>query len=210
VASGADQPCRSLGDPSLDDIRFAVVDVETNGLTAGRHRVLQIAVVVARADGTVEDRFSSLLRPPWGRWSRVGPRRIHGIRRRDLARAPDPSFVASEVARRLRGAVFTAHNVAFDWPFVVSLLGNRRHDGPSDASTWLGCPQLCTLTLSRSLDPDRVRSHRLGDVCARYGVELTRAHDALADAEATATLLPHLLREAGITDVDQLESVLER
>ncbi len=39
-------------------------------------------------------------------------------------------------------------------------------------------------------------SHRLGDVAARYGVDLANPHDALADATATAAVLPHLLRAA--------------
>ena len=53
---------------------------------------------------------------------------------------------------------------------------------------------LCTLRMSRALDPDRQLSHRLADLCDRYGVQPGRAHDALADAEATAAVLPHLLQ----------------
>ncbi len=66
---------------------------------------------------------------------------------------------------------------------------------------------LCTLTMSRRLDPDRQLSHRLGDLCARYGIELVRPHDALADADATAAVLPHLLRAHGITTSAQLAVV---
>ncbi len=63
---------------------------------------------------------------------------------------------------------------------------------------------LCTLTMSRRLDPDRQLSHRLTDLCARYDIELVRPHDALADADATAAVLPHLLRAHGITTSAQL------
>ena len=59
-------------------------------------------------------------------------------------------------------------------------------------------------TLSRSLDPDRQLSHRLGDVCARYSIPLDRPHDAMADAVATAAVLPYLLKDAGITTREQL------
>lgn len=187
----------------LSDIRFAVVDVETSGLRASRHRVLQVAVVVTTADGTVVDRFDSLIRPRFGRWSRIGPRHIHGLTRRALAAAPPPREVVAEVARRLHGAVFTAHNAAFDRAFLARCSRIAGVPLPDE-------PQLCTLTLSRALDPARERSHRLGDLCQRYGVVLERAHDAAADAEATAALLPHLLREAGISTVGQLEVVLVR
>ena len=66
---------------------------------------------------------------------------------------------------------------------------------------------LCTLRMSRALDPDRQLSHRLADLCARYDVMLVRPHDALADADATAAVLPHLLRAHGIATVDQLASL---
>ena len=47
----------------LAHTRFAVVDVETSGLSPRRHRVLQVAVVVVDADGRVLDTWVSLLRP---------------------------------------------------------------------------------------------------------------------------------------------------
>jgi DNA polymerase III subunit epsilon len=90
-----------------------------------------------------------------------------------------------------------AHNAEFDAAFLRKAAKSYGVDLP------IGQP-LCTLKLSRRLDPDRQRSHRLADVCARYGVELLRPHDALADADATAAVLPHLLRAHGITTVAQL------
>ena len=53
---------------SLASVEFAVVDVETSGLSSRSHRILQVAVVRARADGTVIDRWCSYVRPRW-RWS---------------------------------------------------------------------------------------------------------------------------------------------
>jgi DNA polymerase-3 subunit epsilon len=59
--------------------------------------------------------------------------------------------------------------------------------------------------MSRRLDPDRQQSHRLADLCERYDVVLDRPHDALADAAATAAVLPHLLKGHNITASEQLE-----
>ncbi len=56
----------------------------------------------------------------------------------------------------------------------------------------------------------RERSHRLADLCERYGIENHRPHHALGDADATAALLPHLLHEAGVETVDQLAALVER
>ena len=207
---------------ALHEVRFAVVDVETSGLSSRSHRILQVAVVLARADGTVLDRWSSYVRPRWRWFARMGPTRIHGIRRRDVRRAPTADAVLVELGRRLDGAVLAAHNLRFDWGFLAQAADRARAPLPAG-------PKLCTLQLARSLpslmlddaavdaagridhggsEPPHV-SNRLGDLCERYGVALTRAHDALADAEATALLLPFLLRDAGITTTEQLAQLVE-
>lgn len=187
--------------PELSSIRFAVVDIETSGLSTERHRVLQVGVVTIDADGTVLDRWSSLVRPRSRWWFRLGPRRIHGIDRGALRAAPTADLVLDELVRRLDGAVFVAHNAAFDLPFLQQFARRGGRVLPVDSS-------LCTLALSRRLDPDRRDSHRLGDLCQRYGIELVRAHDALADAEATASLLPHLLAAHEISTLEQVRAQL--
>jgi DNA polymerase-3 subunit epsilon len=168
-----------------------VIDVETSGLSPEHHHLLQVAVVVLDVDGTVVDRWSSYVRPRWWPFTRTGPTWLHGITRRRLRRGRPVAEVLREVARRTDGAVLVAHNAAFDTEFL--LRAARQHGVPL---RWVG--QLCTLQLSRRLDPDRQLSHRLADVCARYGIEVDRPHDALADAEATAALLPHLLAAHGV------------
>jgi DNA polymerase-3 subunit epsilon len=165
--------------------RYAVVDVETSGLRPRRDHILQIAIVTVEADGRVLDRWTTLVRlRHW--WHRVGPRHIHGITRRRLRRAPGAREALTELAARLDGKVFTAHNADFDADFIER------------AATRAGVPlvidrRVCTLDLSRKLDPERQLTHGLTDLCARYGVPLTAHHDALADATATAAVLPHLL-----------------
>ena len=184
--------------PSLDEQRFAVVDVETSGLSPRRHRILQVAVVQARADGTILDEWASDVRP---RLWRVGPTHVHGLTARRLRGAPTIAGLVPELVDRLDGAVLAAHNANFDWAFLRRSL-RRAGYTPPDAR------RLCTLRLSRALDDDGVDSHRLVDLCDRYGIDHPNAHDALADARATATLLPHLLRAAGTTDLGSLDGAV--
>lgn len=184
----------------LRDVRFAVVDVETSGVSRERHHVLQVGVVIVDGDGNVLDRWSSLVRPH-NRWFfRVGPTHVHGIRRRDVRSAPRAAQVMGELAARLAGTRFVAHNVPFDLGFLRKAATSVGVELP------IGQP-VCTLRLSRALDPGRTMSHKLLDVCTRYGVTLDRPHDALADAEATAAVLPHLLRAHGVQTADQLEGL---
>jgi DNA polymerase-3 subunit epsilon len=181
--------------------RFAVVDIETSGLSTRRHRILQVAVVTIEG-GCVVDEWSSLLKLSWP-LQRVGPRRVHGIDRKMLRAAPPRREVLVELARRLDGAVFIAHNVAFDWSFIAR--------ATAKAGIPMATPRrLCTLRLSRRLDPDRTMSHRLGDVCERYGIVNARPHDAIHDARATAAILPHLLRAHGVQSAADLDPLYER
>ncbi len=188
---------------NLAEARFAVVDVETSGLSFTHHRVLQVAVVVVDREGSVLESWASLVRPRW-RWAfRLGPRKIHGLSRRDLRRAPLAADVLAEFAQRIDGAVFTAHNVQFDAGFMRKTA--ERHGVQLVLES-----QLCTLGLSRTLDPDRTMSHRLADVSKRYGIENARPHDALEDALTTAAVLPHLLRAHGVTSTEQLTELTRR
>lgn len=197
---------RTLRDPlsRVVDVplpRFAVVDLETSGLSTRRHRILQVGMVTVEADGTTVDEWSTLVRLRWP-LQRVGPTDIHGITRSMLREAPRLDAVLCELGRRLDGSMFTAHNAAFDSEFLIRA-ARRRLDLD------LG-PRLCTLRMSRRLDPDRRQSHRLSDVCDRYGIPLVNAHNALADATATAAILPHLITAHHIDEVDQLTPFLVR
>ncbi|MBI4885146.1 MAG: 3'-5' exonuclease, partial [Actinobacteria bacterium] len=105
--------------------------------------------------------------------------------------------VLTELANRIAGARFVAHNAEFDLAFLGKA---ARRTGVQLRFT----DPLCTLKLSRQLDPDHLMSHRLGDLCERAGIQLVRPHDALADADATAAVLPLLLQAHKIATVDQL------
>ena len=182
--------------------RFAVVDIETSGLSLRRHRILQIAVVTVH-DGEVVDEWSSLVRLRWP-WQRVGPRQVHGISRADLKHAPKLDATLAEFAARLGDdAVFTAHNVRFDWAFIERAARRNKVQLPPTN-------RLCTLRMSRKLDADRVLSHRLADLCERYDVANDRPHDALHDARATAAVLPYLLDAHAVADVGDLNKLYDR
>ena len=123
--------------------------------------------------------------------------------RKMLRGAPPRREVLAALLDRLDGAVFTAHNVRFDWPFIQRAAGQAGLEVTAP-------PRLCTLRLSRQLDPERQLSHRLADVCERYGVTNQRPHDAVYDARATAAILPHLLQAHGVQSAADLDPLYER
>ena len=174
---------------------MAVFDLETSGLSSSKDRILQMAVVLLDHDGVVSTTWSTYVRPTNVLTTDLGPRHIHGIRRRDVLLAPGERHAMNRFAELTAHRVVVAHNARFDMGFVRAAA--TRHGIDLD---WTGV--MCTLDLSRRLDPERRRLHKLSDVCERYGVELGHAHDALHDATATATVLPHLLREHGLARWD--------
>ena len=183
----------------IDQVRFAVVDTETTGLSTDDDRVLQVGVVVVRGNGAVEKEFVTYVRRlTWG-FGHVGAFHIHGITRRQLRGGIKPREALEKLNALISDCVFTAHNAKFDIGFLQS------------DSTRLQIPlkltgPLCTLTLSRKLDPQRAMSHKLKDVAARFGKSTERPHDALADAQLTAAVLPELLSAHRITMYGELST----
>ena len=184
---------------ALANARFAVVDIETTGLEPTEHHILQIAVVHCDSAGRVLDTWCTYVKPPRWPFVSLGPREVHGISLLALRKAPTVHDALVGLVGQLNGYVFTAHNVDFDLPFL------QHHAALAGVDLSVAEP-VCTLMLSRSLDPSALRSHRLTDLCERYGVNLTRAHDALEDSRATAGILPHLINESGVTTLEALRS----
>ncbi len=178
---------RRWGRP-LPDRPFAVVDVETTGLSPTDDRVIEIAVVTTDHRGRVTDEWSTLVDP--GR--DAGPTDVHGITDDDLAGVGAFGERAPELSQRVRGCVLVAHNLSFDAAFLAAEQG-RAPGGPAvlegvDAG-------LCTLELSRRLLARPTDGWSLGALCASFDIPLVDAHRALVDARATAGLLEVLLGE---------------
>jgi DNA polymerase-3 subunit epsilon len=177
--------------------RVAVIDLETGGLDPATDPILQVAVVGAVITSDphavqITDEWCTTVRldRPWRRY---GARHIHGIGRRRLLLAPHLSAVMTRLAERCGDRRIVAHNLAFDWSFILTACERTGVAPPAG-------PRLCTLELSRSLDPGRGSSHRLTDIAARLGIPHPDAHDALGDARTTALVLPHLLAARRLAD----------
>ena len=165
---------RNVGGVALP--RFAVVDVETSGLRPRRHHLLQIGLVDRRGRrvrwSTGGRHWCELRRS----WHRVGPHDVHGIRRRDLRDAPvTRDALGRAPASRLDGAVFTAHNAKFDAEFIERAAEGSRVPLRIER-------RLCTLDLSRRLDPDRRSPTASPTSAPATACRSTDHHDALADA----------------------------
>ena len=191
------------GSPLLDEIAFAVVDVETTGMRSGANdRITEIAVVVVHG-GRREVVFDSLVNP-----GRPIPPAICAITSitNDMVRdAPSFGEVADQVLAALAGRVFVAHNARFDWGFISAEV-RRARDLALDG------PQLCTVRLARRLVKG-VRSCGLDNLTQHFGFANPARHRAAGDALVTADLLQRLLRlahEEGARTLQDLTTILAR
>ncbi|HNI09135.1 MAG TPA: exonuclease domain-containing protein, partial [Thiobacillaceae bacterium] len=94
--------------------RLAFIDLETTGANPVRDRVTEIGIVLV--DGDRVETWSTLVNP-----ERAIPafiQQLTGIDDRMVAGAPTFAQVADELAERLHGYLFVAHNARFDYGFV--------------------------------------------------------------------------------------------
>lgn len=177
----------------LTALRFAVVDVETTGGRPGSgDRITEIAIVRVQ-DGQIVDVFETLVNPEC-----AIPPMITQITRitSDMVRnKPVFASIAHQVAERLAGHIFVAHNASFDWRFVS-------HEVFRGTGQALDGTTLCTVRLARKILPQLSRRN-LDSVANHYAVEIPAEarHRAAGDAIATAKILVALLKDAAGRDI---------
>lgn len=151
--------------------RLAFVDLETTGANPTIDRVTEIGLVLV--DGDQVSTWSTLVNP--GQPIPQFIQRLTGISNEMVAGAPAFDQVAAELAERLHGRLFIAHNARFDYGFLrneYQRLGRR-----------FRADVLCTVRLSRRLFPGHHR-HNLDSLIARHGLSLGQdRHRALTDAD---------------------------
>ena len=157
---------------------LVVFDLETTGIDVERDRIVQIAMIRVEPGGG-RTTFETLVNPE----RPIPPEAsaVHGIRDADVRDKPTFSQIRREVEALLAGADLAGFNsVRFDLPLLEAEL--RRSGSEIDFRE------------ARHLDAMRI-FHQMErrDLTAAYrlycGKELTGAHNALADTEATLEIL---------------------
>ncbi len=162
-------------------------DLETTGLNPLEDRIVQAAVVLIAADGTVSDEsWDGIVNP--GVQIPPAASNIHGITtERAQLEGVAPVDALRRIARLIDEAVeagvpMVIYNAPFDWPFVLA--ETQRH------GVILRRPDIIDpLVIDRAMDRHRRGSRKLEAVAAHYGCNLLQAHDARSDAIAAAAIV---------------------
>lgn len=203
-------PAFDAAEPSLRDVTFVVVDLETTGGRAkagpdGRYdAITEIGAVKVRG-GEVIGEFATLVDP-----QRAIPPQIvelTGITTAMVRDAPTIAAVLPMFLEFARGAVLVAHNAGFDIGFLRAAAERCGLDWPRP-------PVLCTVRLARRvLSREEAPSVRLSTLARLVGSATEPTHRALDDARATVDVLHALIERVGnqgIGTLSELRAYLPR
>jgi DNA polymerase III epsilon subunit family exonuclease len=185
----------------LTDHKFAVVDFETTGFSPANDRIVQLAAIVVDANGDIVESFDTVVKPEFPAEYKHGAEHVHGISEEMVANGMPVSQALKKLWDITDGAVFTAHNAKFDIGFLHAeseRVGINKSVGK----------HIDTLRLARELDESKERKHSLEALCNHYGIVRERAHEARADAEATAKLLFKLIEDLGVKSNHPIDGLL--
>ena len=172
------------------------IDTETSGLVAGRHVILQLAWII-EIDGKIAIERCFDVQPDLDDDMTLGALKVNCFTLERMLCA----FRRTAVLEKLYGDLMTyasmnpiipcGHNVRFDLDMLYALAkkGNE--------TWWINyglkaplriCRPVCTLALCHYLDYKghlNLSDYKLATVCKEFNIELSDAHDALADVRAT-------------------------
>jgi len=162
---------------------YAVVDIEATGGNHIKGKIIEIAIILFDGEKILSE-YSTLVNPEVKiDWYVT---KLTGIKNAMVADAPLFKDVAKEILSLIKGNIFVAHDVEFDYKFLKEEL---RKAGLS-----FNEPKVCTVELSKKHLPNAA-SYSLGKLCDEMEIPIPKEvrHRAAGDAVATAKLLGLLL-----------------
>lgn len=193
----------ALGETTLRDQRWVVLDLETSGLNLNRDQVLSIGAVVIE-DGAID--FSQQFERTLQRAeTKLSPSvLIHGLGPSAIAAGCDPA----EALLDFMDFVGDSPLLAFHAPFDQHMLGRALKDS---LGYRLAHPFLDVADLAPLLCPQaHIREAGLDDWIAHFNLQVGERHHASADALATAKLMLILFSRARQQGLDSPAALLQR
>lgn len=174
---------------------FVVFDIETTGLKARFHEIIEIAGVKV-SGGKITERFSEFVKPT----TEIKPHitELTGITNEMVSGADSQENVFKRFVEFAKGSVLVAHNANFDVGFLKKYA--EKFSVPFDFC------YVDTLGLSRKLVTN-IKRHRLDRVAKALGIHFEGHHRAINDAEVTAKIFISfidMLKRKCLTNVSEI------
>lgn len=183
-------------------------DCETTGLDPDKHGIVQLATMIEVKGQIIGEKVWNIKPHPGTASDRVALK-INGLTREEILTFPEAKKVHKEIVKFLKSGVVDQYNKkdkyypggfrveGFDMLFLKSFF---ERSGDDYFGSWFNgyCVDPYNLvnqleSREKLIDPEtgapfEPKSHTLGVLCKTFGVELEKAHDALADIKATRRL----------------------
>lgn len=160
---------------------YAIIDIETTGLSPGNEKITEVAIFIHDGKKVVNE-FVSLVNPEKKISYRIV--NITGINNRMVENAPKFYEIAKQIVEITQGCILVGHNVRFDYGFL-------RHEFLSFGYVYER-KTIDTIKLARKLIPGK-RSYSLGKLCDDLEINNNARHRAAGDALATVQLFEMFL-----------------
>lgn len=192
---------------TLNNNLLSVVDLETTGLIAGYHEIVQICVLPLNADlDPLEDVSPFYMKVKPMHEERIEPKamQINGLKLDELRNCPTPEQVAETFydwfdelnlpqGKRL---AYLTQNAPFDIAFLKLWLGHTGFDRifMRRGRDTMFAAQMLNDRAAYQAKPVPFPGVGLKDLTSKLGIQFDDHHDALADCIATAKVYKELLR----------------
>ncbi len=164
----------------MHDQLYAVIDVETTGNGVLGNKITEICIVLLQGNKTI-DKYTTFVNPEQPIPAFITE--LTGINDSMVSNAPKFYEIAHKIEELTSGAIFVAHNVAFDYNVI-------RNEFKEIGKTYTR-KKLCTVKLSKKTTPG-LASYSLGKLCKSLDIPLNGRHRAEGDTDATVILLKHI------------------
>lgn len=167
---------------------LAFIDVETTGLDAEKHEIIQLACVIAKQtprvgkgpEISIVEEFELKVAPTRLQDAEEEALRINGFNEMEWVFAIDLKNAMEHLAKKAKGAIMIAHNLTFDAAFIDKAFKS------TGVENTLHYQRLDTLSIAfaQHYNKSEVDKYSLRYLCEMYGIKNERAHTALADTKA--------------------------
>ncbi len=167
---------------------LAFIDLETTGLDADKHEIIEIGCIIARQverdgrgnDLEVIEEFDLKVKPEHIETSDPESLKINGYHEMDWMFAVSLEQAMKMLAEKTDGAMLVAQNVAFDWLFLEKAFAKTGIENKMDFHRI----DILSMAYGKLYHDDRAQRFSLRALCEYFDIKNDRAHSALADIRA--------------------------
>jgi len=162
-------------DISILPQQFVVVDLETTGLIAGQHEIIEIGAIRVHRDSNKHDTFQALIKS-----SKKIPKKITELTGITQGMVDNEGISLAEAMKEFLNFIGTDRIVAYNAEFDMSFLKEAAKQVGGEIKN----PSSCALKMAKRAWPGK-KSYRLSDLAADGNLTTENAHRALHDCKTT-------------------------